>query len=508
MSAVLTPALEVVDSLSLLALKIAPNVFDVSSGQHHVSIRDQIVRSQFLIRDLCRAGGSFDRILVVGAGIAGVAAAMAACHAGKKVMVVDTAGAPFSLQAAVHKRYVGPFMYEWPSVASDDQSYPPVHQHLWGAARVGTPAWTAAKPIPASALAEELRTWLAADIASIAACTTSGKTAPRFVHGVIAERVKCYVQCFAAAAATNLERRLMYRSEKPMPTFALHASGFKERDETLALPPPFVPDYVILAAGMGQESVALPHPRDSKWPASGPVFWQDDALDEPAAANARIGIFGGGDGALQDVLRTLTPFRHPTEMLDFLNRDADVKYAIDREMATLSAIEAQSRLANTWTMDSSTFADVDRLCAKVAARLAMRSRVRRRMARCIRAGSGGVEHFVKESHFTKTYLLNRFLVHLLHQCQPRTPLPGRMRYKLFFSAEVAQSGGPRPPLVGYEASIAINGATKNYLFDDIAVRFGIEHGSVPGMQMIKLSYHDNGQRSSLTHVPMAFLASA
>nr|NLU60156.1 hypothetical protein [Pseudomonas sp. BIGb0427] len=50
-----SPSIKVVDSLSLLSLKVAPNVFDLSSGMHHVSIRDQIVRAQLLVRDLLHA---------------------------------------------------------------------------------------------------------------------------------------------------------------------------------------------------------------------------------------------------------------------------------------------------------------------------------------------------------------------------------------------------------------------------------------------------------------------
>ena len=59
---------EVVDSLSLLSLKVASNVFDLSSGLHHVSIRDQIVRAQLAVRDLKRGDKSLHSLLIVGAG--------------------------------------------------------------------------------------------------------------------------------------------------------------------------------------------------------------------------------------------------------------------------------------------------------------------------------------------------------------------------------------------------------------------------------------------------------
>ncbi|MFP3245845.1 MAG: hypothetical protein RXR20_14995, partial [Paraburkholderia sp.] len=71
-----------IDTLALLGLKAKSNIFDLSSDLVHVSMRDQIVRAQILVRDLCAADPNLQRILVVGAGVAGISAAMAAGHAG------------------------------------------------------------------------------------------------------------------------------------------------------------------------------------------------------------------------------------------------------------------------------------------------------------------------------------------------------------------------------------------------------------------------------------------
>ncbi len=114
-----------VNALALLSLKVAPNVFDISSGQYHVSIRDQIVRAQLLVRDLCCLDDVFKSVLVVGAGAGGAAVAVAAAAAGKKVRLIDAADAPFNLQRGTTKRFVGPFMYEWPESIHSNQSYPP-----------------------------------------------------------------------------------------------------------------------------------------------------------------------------------------------------------------------------------------------------------------------------------------------------------------------------------------------------------------------------------------------
>jgi hypothetical protein len=73
---------------------------------------------------------------------------------------------------------------------------------------------------------------------------------------------------------------------------------------------------------------------------------------------------------------------------------------------------------------------------------------------------------------------------------------------------VIEGAHGRPPLVHNKYYVRVNhsGSDHSYIFDQVAVRFGIEYGSVPGLQMVKLSYHDDGQRSSLSHVPMAFTA--
>ena len=111
-----TNTIDVVDSLSLLSLKVASNVFDLSSGLHHISIRDQMVRAQLAVRDLKRGDPELDSLLIVGAGVAGIAAALEAEARGvRSVVVVEAAAQPFSLLRGVTERYIGPFMYEWPS---------------------------------------------------------------------------------------------------------------------------------------------------------------------------------------------------------------------------------------------------------------------------------------------------------------------------------------------------------------------------------------------------------
>ncbi|UZW60064.1 FAD-dependent oxidoreductase [Lysobacter enzymogenes] len=114
-----------IDSLALLTLKCAPNVFDLSADMSHASIRDQVVRARLLARDLAALPQPPRSVLVVGAGFAGVSAALTLAKAGIAVTVVEVNPKPFELQWHADDRYVAPFMYEWPSYGADDQRYPP-----------------------------------------------------------------------------------------------------------------------------------------------------------------------------------------------------------------------------------------------------------------------------------------------------------------------------------------------------------------------------------------------
>lgn len=490
---------EVVDSLALLALKVAPNIFDISTGQYHVSIRDQIARAQLLIRDLARADDDFGALLIIGGSAAGVAAAIAAARLGKQVLVVDTRPAPFALQTAATARYVGPFMYEWPSIVSQDQSYPPVDKELWAGNPPGTSMWTARRPMAANDLAKSLQAWLAKSVSDL------GAHAPSFLYGVRAQYTRGYIKDFRDLAALNAERRMMRKPLEKLPRYDTDRASKTGSPDTRGWGS-FVPDYIVLAAGMGAEETTLRYPAGCrKWMVKGAPFWGIDKL-RLASADAHIGVCGGGDGALQDVLRALTVFEHPLDMLDFLNMDKDVKRAINAELPKLSAIEAQSRLMTTWTLDRAAYEEVDQLCRQVALRLARHARVCARVAKSIRRGRGTVRHFVAESYFSKTYLLNRFMVHLIDSCQSSKAWKGgRMRYRLMMDCRVDWAVNRRPPVKDYLVKVTHKGLPAQYFLDEVAVRFGLKQGSAPGMQMVKLSHHDSGQRSSLSHVPMTFV---
>ena len=468
-----------VETLALLSLKCKPRVFDLSSAQAHVSIRDQIVRGRLLARDLRAADRICKEVLVVGAGVAGVSFAVAAASLGVKVVVVDANHQPFALQHAKSSRWVGPFMYEWPAGFFDDQSYPPVHPTLKAVmADPLVPTWSATAPIKSSDLAVSLGAWLKR-LHSIWPATTSF---PILLTAVNAARVATFVKRFASS---------MTAGASVVGTNWL--SGVKRRVTAN-------PDYVVLAAGMGAENTLLPGPAGI----SGRRFWQNDNLKSPSSQNWKIGVFGGGDGALQDVLRAVTNFDHPVQFLNHLYSSTTTAAAMDGEQQALAAIEQQNRLYATWTTGQAAADEVDERCREIAQRLATRLAVRNKVRDGVRVGRGQVQLVWGSEHFTKSYLLNRFLVHLIDACQSAAPklFSGRMQLRLRPSTLVlaAKHGSMHNFVV--DVSGPLGNSSED--FDEVAVRFGLKKGSVPGLQMIGLSLA-KAERTLLAQIPVPFV---
>ncbi|WP_157764359.1 NAD(P)-binding protein [Burkholderia pseudomallei] len=112
------------DALPLLAYKIAPRQFDISYRFSNISLRDQIVRAQMLVRTLLETGlvraksdgerGDF-QLLICGAGAAGLAAAKEAdAHNISFVLVEKGRSVPGGVLRSKATRYVSTAMYEWP----------------------------------------------------------------------------------------------------------------------------------------------------------------------------------------------------------------------------------------------------------------------------------------------------------------------------------------------------------------------------------------------------------
>ncbi|HCN47143.1 MAG TPA: hypothetical protein DIT18_17030 [Pseudomonas sp.] len=191
-----------------------------------------------------------------------------------------------------------------------------------------------------------------------------------------------------------------------------------------------------------------------------------------------------------------------------------MKTAISCIKPELLSLDRQSRKLSTWTADNTVFQVIDRKCRLLAEKLATLIGVRKNVLKNIRKGSGAVWLFVREDHFGKAYLLNRFLVHLLAACvnyRGAKPTAGRMELTICFNSTATEySSLPATGSIGtghqkHRIGVLDGAGSRNMDFDEVVVRYGIEKGSVPGAQMIQLSKKPSAQRTVLNRIELPFV---
>lgn len=510
--------IEVINALSLLAHKVAPNVFDLSSLQWHVSIRDQIVRAQLLMADLKAADPTMQSVLIVGMGAAGISAAMAACELGfAQVCVVDKADAPFALFRAVRSRFVGPFMYEWPSSFHADQGFPSHAGTPWQGQARSPLAWNSKQPIAADDLATALTTCLGTWLANRSA---AGLSLPHLLVNADPGSVQSFAKQFAVTE--GLRAKQASEGEAVLSSKAQFSPNSSASAEVwgsalgVVFPPDHRPDYLILAAGMGKETLAVPGSS-----LASPSFWANDTLKDPSTANQKVVVLGGGDGALQDALRALTSYDHPLSLVQDLELKPACRRALSAEMPALLDADRQMRQHAAWAKGSQGQAMVDRACQQAADRLAANAAVRRCVLGSISLGKGKVSLWVAGTHFDKAYLLNRFAIHLLWACYrkiARRPA-GRMGFEVRFSRTVTDAWRPLllttkgAPLPSKPRRLTLLASSEHgpvlARADKVVVRFGVQRETIPGLQMLQLGVpneRDLKHRATLKGIELPFVA--
>ena len=249
--------------LFLHRLRGTSRVFDTSSVQSPGSIRDQILRACWLVDRALDAKyiNKHSALLVLGAGVAGVSAAMRAAAKGVPTILVDQARQPFSRQATCQTRWVDPSIYEWP------------HGHhtalAWG---------TGSMPLP-----------YRADL----------------VHLVVSGQ---WVPLFNAAPGylTTYWGHVMKKRPKQIPGAVIAEI---ENTKTGKVKPVRAA-MALIASGAPEENTECLSFRGFR-------FWDSDPYGQPSVlsppAQPKVLISGGGDGALQDLLRiVLDPITVPT----------------------------------------------------------------------------------------------------------------------------------------------------------------------------------------------------
>lgn len=484
-----------VGSLSTLALKIGANMFDISSGQSHISIRDQIVRARLLVRDIKLQDPNVKRILVIGGGVAGVSAAIAAASVGIHVELLEKSNALFSLQSNVTKRFVGPFMYEWPSPVYKMQSYPPKLLASYSTPSPGSPQWEADVPLEGSEMAKLLRVWVEeargvidAGEGSLSIFTSADA---QNLLGLLRIWLKEHDNGKFDDAAQDKIRRSLEHAKSNLSPIIGYGQPSTESD---------LPDYIILGTGPGPENVAAPGTDKL----TGTPFWQDDDLVEANSVDRNIVIVGGGDGALQDFLRATTGLGHPLSMLDKL-LESSAGRSIRKCQSELLALEQEHRLDAAWTINNAPYHRIDNACMTIASRLAKSSRVRAAVTACVRPGTGSVTIIAKDPHFTKAYILNRFLVHLIKATTTPTDKVAGRTLKVLLGYEVVKTPSHGDTKVHYRSASNSSEKTEELQCDTFVVRFGPAKEAHEPVLALSVDARDL-TRVSMSRIPLPFVA--
>src|SRR5207237_6081245 len=260
----------------LLAHQIGPVLYDISTGMHPVSIRDQMLRGFLLVERALEARliDSDRSLLVVGAGVAGVTAAMTAAEYGVPTILVERRRKPFTAQAAASTRFVCPTQYDCPVGHWHKSTFP----------------WTA-PPLPLS--------WQSDRAAIVAAAWTSKLNAMR-------------------SMTSSLQVSYQRQFHKKYNIVPGGKGG--ELIEAFFDPPfpnePLRFGMVISSVGPGSERCTV---KDY----TGHSFWGIDKYEQPTlgltpGTKATVFISGGGDGALQDFLRVTTKAKSAADIYKLL----------------------------------------------------------------------------------------------------------------------------------------------------------------------------------------------
>jgi NAD(P)-binding Rossmann-like domain len=252
----------------LHAHEAVKNFFWLSAGLAPISIRDQMVRGVSVIDQLdfekrIKPG---DRVLIVGAGAAGVSAAMRAAKKGFKCDVVDRGRGPFLVQARAATRWVDPTQYDWPMENWRLGLYP------WHPPAIPLPWRADWAPLIAAAWHHQFRSLLGSHPGRVKLWFL------REVSGIVAPS--------ATSSSSTFDVDVTFVGGRP---------GF------VAIK--LEPEVIIWATGFGREDC-----RDPTHSYAGIPFWAADRLTTLRLRPIPpvVVISGAGDGGLQDYLRVTT----------------------------------------------------------------------------------------------------------------------------------------------------------------------------------------------------------
>ncbi|NPC75443.1 hypothetical protein HPP05_37440 [Corallococcus exiguus] len=396
----------------LAAHQLDPLVFDICWGLAPVSIRDQMLRGSIIAQRLVKARliGPAEPLLVVGAGMAGVTAALTAAALKVPTHLVESQKILFALQRQCATRYLHPCQYDWPLPHWESSSFPDSED--WPRLLFAYQANYA------SQLAKEWKT------SYLQACSAISS-----IHGA------AHLKVFTNLKVENYTH--VASGQRVQVTFSHSDSPDKPTLNSFAA--------LVSAAGFGAERVQArsgrPHSAGGR-SSPGAVFksvgfWQTDTLSQlDEYGTPRIVIVGAGDGALQDFLRVVGGQKSAASLFSRLMEGPATQTARPIIERAIQAAEDQAQRAAMWAEPNST--------EDHSIQLRLHETHRAQVNRLLDSPGVGDEiiplfqAMIKKqcyqqitliygcNHFPQTYALNRFLVCLVEELTKRASLQKRI----------------------------------------------------------------------------------
>lgn len=121
------------DGLAILAFKIQALQFDLNRDLKFISMKDQLIRGRTLMLAAYQSGlvgpsalaaTDTSNVIIIGAGVGGVSAALMACELGLSVTLVEADEACFPLLGLGSDRLFSATVYDWPHLHSGQHKFP------------------------------------------------------------------------------------------------------------------------------------------------------------------------------------------------------------------------------------------------------------------------------------------------------------------------------------------------------------------------------------------------
>lgn len=414
---------------ALLVHKVAPFQFDIGFKVSSASIRDQVVRAQMVVRALTEAGltrTDSAPMLICGAGVAGLAAAMEAEALGLPFVLIEKNDRPGGVLQGKGKRYISPTMYEWPATSVNLHSFPMTK----GLAILGT---TTSSPTSDFSYTFSEPATIADFVAAVLNVARPKLVLWRlqdkyFPNTTISDESKEQLQKMLAPGA---ECRQL-----PPLSFAAPKNNLPEQFSAL-----------LFTAGMAPETPHLKWKRHNTdrehiFDSETPGFWEKDRLLDAnlgtAVPQPDVLVIGGGDGAIQDALRCLVDHAKAVNTLEIWEKIADTLtplmgpmpklrwYTVDDILLDILTLEGYTATGAMWVANAQIYKDLDQEYKLLAINLlVLYPNVASVIKAMLRSDVGSVSLSTRGG-FSKCYALNRFLIHLIDQALLMVD-PGRLQ---------------------------------------------------------------------------------